>query len=65
MNLEKKIELLSIEIENIKEIQENILNTLDTLTASIKEQKSTFFSIKNEIDRLDRNIENIYYPPSP
>lgn len=53
------------EINNIKEIQKDILDILDALIKRIDEQESTILSIKNEINRLDRNIDNIYYPPSP
>lgn len=53
------------EINNIKEIQKDILDILDALIARLDEQESTILSIKNEINRLDRNIDNIYYPPSP
>lgn len=53
------------EINNIKEIQKDTLDILDTLIARLNEQESTILSIKNEINRLDRNIDNIYYPPSP
>lgn len=53
------------EINNIKEIQKDILDILDALIARLNEQESTILSIKNEINRLDRNIDNIYYPPSP
>lgn len=52
------------EINNIKEIQKDILDILDALIARLNEQESTILSIKNEINRLDRNIDNIYYPPS-
>lgn len=53
------------EINNIKEIQKDILDILDALIARLNEQESTILSIKNEMNRLDRNIDNIYYPPSP